>query len=534
MEEIAGEIKPSSDEKEIEKRKLGLKKFCLGWIKDNYDKIFIAVLILAFIIRLWLFFKTMDQTLWWDEADYLATGKKWGLGLGINEIWYYRRGFFWPVFAALFFKLGLGEIAMRFSVALFSTGIVAVSYFLIAKMFNKKLALLTSIGITLSWIIMFFTGRVLTDIPSAFFILLALLFFWKGYVLKEGNKFLYLFAVFLALAVMTRMQMLMFLPPFFIIILIKEKFKFIKNKKLWIVLGIFLLILLPNLYIYFQHFGNPITDILHYYGGVEGIPSMTGESGEPKRLIDLPRYFLDLPYSLTIPIFVLFIIGLPFFFGNMILGLDKVFKNEEVAKKVFVLSWIVISFLALGLTSALVEQRYITAVLPFLFLIAASAIEGFGKIAKNKFKINDKVISILVVIIFVLALIPSYSWGVNLTESKYSSYAEVKEAGLWIKENSNSSDLVISASMPQIQYYSERSTYPFSLAYRREIPQVNQTGFEEFVKTKKPKYLILSVFESHEPWQYSYPENNSDIWTPVKAYSQNNQPVLVIYELNNK
>jgi 4-amino-4-deoxy-L-arabinose transferase-like glycosyltransferase len=534
VEEISGEIKPQSDEKEIEKRKSKIKKFFFGWVKDNYDRIFIAVLILAFIIRLWIFFKTMDQTLWWDEADYLAAGKRWGLGLDINELWYYRRGFFWPLLAAIFFKLGIGEIAMRVSTLLLSTGIVAVSYFLIAKMFNKRLALFVSIGVALSWIIIFFTGRVLTDIPAAFFMLLALLLFWKGYVLKEGNKFLYLSAVFLALSIMTRMQMLMFIPSFLIIILLKEKFKFIKNKKLWIAVGIFLLILLPNFYVYYQHFGNPVTDILRYYGSANWISSATGEIGEPTPLSDLPRYFLDLPYSLTVPLFISLILGFFFFFGNALLGLDKMFKNEEVAKKVFVLSWIVISFLALGVTSAVVEQRYITATLPFLFLISASAIEGVGKAVKKNFKINEKAISIILVIIFVLTLIPSYNWGVSLTDSKYSSYAEVKEAGQWIKENSNASDLVISASLPQTEYYSERSTYPFNLAYRRDLPQANQSEFESFVKTEKPRYLILSALEPHEEWQYNYPQNNSNLWTPVKAYGQNNQPVLVIYEFQNK
>jgi 4-amino-4-deoxy-L-arabinose transferase-like glycosyltransferase len=530
MEEINEEIRSSNDEKEIEKRKSKLKKLFFRWIKDNYDKVFVAVLILAFIIRLWIFFKTMDQTLWWDEADYLATAKNWGLGLNINELWYYRRGFFWPIFAALFFKLNLGEIALRFSVVLFSTGIVAVSYFIIAKMFNKKLALMTSIGMTLSWIILFFTGRVLTDIPAAFFILLALLFFWKGYVLKEGNKFLYLFGGFLALAIMTRMQMLMFVPPFFIMILLKEKFKFIKNKKLWITLGIFVLILLPNLIVYSQHYGNPVTDILRYYGSANWVSSSTGETGEPTPLSDLPRYFLDLPYSLTNYIFVLFIIGIFFFFADAILGIDKIFKNEEVSKKIFVLTWIISSFLALGITSAVVEQRYITATLPFLFLISASAIIGVGNLIKKNTKIKEKNVIIFSVIIFALLLVPSCIFGFDLTDNKQTSYLEVKEAGLWIKDNSNANDLVVSASLPQTEYYSERSTYPFDLSYRRDIPKANQSEFDNFIRTKRPKYLILSAFEYHEQWQYDYPQNHSNIMTPVKVYNQNNQPVLVIYQ----
>jgi 4-amino-4-deoxy-L-arabinose transferase-like glycosyltransferase len=181
------------------------KSRLFGWIEDNYDKLFLAVLILAFILRIWIFTKTYQQPLWWDGADYLSTAKRWGLGLDIRDIWYPRRGFLWPLIGAVFFKIGFGEIGIRFLEVLMSTGIVAISYFIIRDMFNKKLALLTSIAMTSSWILLFFTGRPLTSIPATFFLLFALFLFWKGYFLKQGNKFIYLFSFFCALSVLTRM-----------------------------------------------------------------------------------------------------------------------------------------------------------------------------------------------------------------------------------------------------------------------------------------------------------------------------------------
>jgi 4-amino-4-deoxy-L-arabinose transferase-like glycosyltransferase len=224
MEEVKGELKESVSEKEIEKRKDSIKKKFSSWIKDNCDKVLIALLVISFIIRILIFIKTMNQPLWWDEADYLSAAKKWGIGINVGDIWYYRRGFLWPLIGALFFKLGIGEISMRFLVVLLSTGTVALSYFVIAKMFDKKSALLVSIGIAFSWISLFFTGRVLTDIPGTFVLLLALLFFWKGYVLKEGNRYLYLFGLFYALALLVRFQFAMFAIPILIFIFTREKF----------------------------------------------------------------------------------------------------------------------------------------------------------------------------------------------------------------------------------------------------------------------------------------------------------------------
>ena len=94
-------------EEDIEKRKQQIKSKLFSWVKDNYDKAFILVLVVAFIIRIWVFIITKDQAMWFDAAEYLSTAKYWA-GVGeMNDIWYYRRGFFWPLFASLFFRLGL-------------------------------------------------------------------------------------------------------------------------------------------------------------------------------------------------------------------------------------------------------------------------------------------------------------------------------------------------------------------------------------------------------------------------------------------
>ena len=123
-------------------------------------------------------------------------------------------------------------------------------------------------------------------------------------------------------------------------------------------------------------------------------------------------------------------------------------------------------------------------------------------------------------IVLIILLVPNLSWANQLTENKKASYLEVKQAGLWLKENSNPEDIIITASGPQIAYYSERSTYT----------QGNETGFPEMIKELKPRFLILSIFESHPEWLLQYPQEHQDTLTPIKAYQQNEQPVLIIYE----
>jgi len=537
---------------ELEKRKNSLKEFFTSFFKNYYNKLFILILIAAFIIRFIVYTKTNDQALWWDAADYLATGKRWAnINPNLIDIWYYRRGFLWALIGTLFFKIGLEELSIRFLMVLFSTGIVFITYLLINEIFDKKIALLTSLAISLSWIFIFFTGRLLTEIPATFFLLTSLLFFWKGFVKNQGIKYFIFFGIFAALTILTRMQYLMFVLPIFILALIKEKHKIFINKKLWISVIIFLIILIPHLILYYKHFGNPILDLSNYYLGIEGV-SKTGEVGvELAKTSDLFLYINNLPYildsnrldssnkgysslfvsPLNYPIYWLFILGFFLFFTDLFIGIDKIFNSEELQKKAFVFVFI-LTLIILGYMAPQLEQRYIMPVIPFLFLIAIFPFIFISNYITRKSNIESKTLVILLAIILLLLLIPNYKFGFNLIESKKLSYYEVKQAGEWIKQNSVPEDIVIGSGLPQLTYYSERSVYPFELAYRRDIKKGNESDLDKFILEKRPKYLVVSAYEREDPWVYSYPEKHKDILTPVQAYPSPEQPIVIVYGFN--
>jgi len=517
-------------EESLKKRKDWIKNKLFGWVKDNYDKAFIGVLIIAFILRFIIFLKTMDQTMWYDATSYLSTAKIWGLGLDINDLWYYRRGFFWPLFGAFFFKIGLGEKTIRFTEVLFSTGIVFISYFLIKKIFNKKVALLTSLAITLSWVYLFFTGRPLTSIPATFFLLTALLFFWKGYVEKQNRKSMIFFVIFFFLSIMTRFQNMMFIFPLVIFMFTKERFRFLRNKNLLLVTVIFILLLIPYFVLYYQNFGNPIVDIAGHYFGVGGERGANPSGLGARVLFD---YFKDIPYILTgktgssafiQPLFLLFLLGLCIYGFDLIIGFDKILKNEQLRRKFFVILWIVIPLFILAWVTGHVEQRYTMSIIPFFFAIISFSLLRLGGIISKKFNIKKNIITILVFVCLACLLIPNIIFANQLIEIKKTSYMEVQQAGEWIKENSMASDIIMSNSMPYMTYYAERSSYAIGK---------NETEFENKIKELNPRYLMLSIFERHEEWVFQYPEKHKDIMTSVYVYPpQSQQPVVVIYEFN--
>jgi 4-amino-4-deoxy-L-arabinose transferase-like glycosyltransferase len=528
---------------DIEKRKKSLKNFFFGWITTNYDKLFLIVLLAAFIIRILVYTKTQDQALWWDAADYMASAKRWGLGLDTIDIWYYRRGFLWPLIGALFFKLGLGELSIRFLVVLLSTGIVFVTYQLIATMFDKRLALLTSIPVAFSWVFMFFTGRPLTNLPSTFFLLLAILFFWKAYILNQGKKYFILFGMFYALACLIRMQYLMFGLSFLALAIVKEKHKFLLNKGLWISVIIFFIIFIPQFTFQNQYFGNPIQDLATYYLGIGG--SESGEVGVKLTSVsNLFVYFKNIPYVLDAnqagysslfvisTFYILFIIGFILFFLDLLLGFDKIFKSQLIQKKFFILFWIISTFLFLGYIAPHLEQRYIMPIIPILFMIAVYPIYLAIPYINKKVKLKPIIIFIGIALILAYLMMPNYEFGNQLIDSKVHSYEEVKQAGEWIKANSEPSDIIVGSGLPQLSYYSERSVYPFELAYRRDLEKKNLQELEEFIEKERPVFLVASAYEPEEEWARTFPETHQDMLTAVAGFPATDQPRVIVFRFN--
>src|SRR3989344_1504683 len=519
------------------------KNFFTIWLQDNDNKLFLLILISAFIIRILVYTKTYDQALWWDGADYMASAKNWGLGLDTIDIWYYRRGFLFPLIGAFFFRIGLGELSIRFLIVLLSTAIVLASYILICEMFNKKLALHPCIPVAFSWVFIFFSGRILTNLPGAFFFLLTLIFFWKAYVKDQGIKYYILFGLFFACSALIRMQDIMLSVSFLALVIVKEKGKFIFNKGLWISIATFFVVMIPQFYLQSTKFGNPILDLATYYLGVGG--SQSGEVGvELAKFSDLFLYFTNIPYVLDAnqagystlltvsPWYVLFVIGFILFFSDLFLNPLAVFNNKTLQKKFFILFWMISMFLFLGYIAPHLEQRYIMSFIPFLFLIAVYPIYLAGIYIQKNYKINHFTIIFISAIVIALLMIPNYQFGMELIDLKKSSYIEIKQAGEWIKENSQATDIIVGGSLPQLTYYSERSVYPFELAYRRDLQKQNESALDKFIFENRPKYFSISTYEADKPWTFAYPQKHADLLRPVQVYPSAQQPVLVIYEFD--
>ena len=121
-----------------------------------------------------------------------------------------------------------------------------------------------------------------------------------------------------------------------------------------------------------------------------------------------------------------------------------------------------------------------------------------------------------------------------IVKYKITSYQEVKDAGLWIKQNSNKNDIIITASTMQITYYSERKISDFY----PDPSDKNETGFDNKIKQLKPRYIVIDAFQPvfTPKWAYDWPQRHSNSVVPVQAYfadPEKKQPLLIIYEFKN-
>lgn len=474
------------EEKLISERAEKVKK----WLKDPYNLLLVLILIGAFAFRLYYLLQTEGQTLWWDEAEYMSTAKHWAFSVpyDLNP----QRPPLFQLISALLLILGFQEFMLRFIlVALPSTAIVYLTYFLGKELFDKKIGLFAAAASTVMWSYLFWSARFQPDFLSVSFQLLSLTFFWKLFKSPE-RKYATLAGVFAALAFYFKISALLVPLSVFVFVLFKDGFSFIKNKFYWRSFFAFLIALLPFMIWQYSLFGSPTAFASSY--GLEG-----GSAERPFGWATL-NFFYQFPKLL---LFVLFLIGAAITLWRLALTWDLIRKENHRRLNADIFSFIVLAAVSafyVFYIQGFIEDRWVFLITPFVFYFSAKgALNLFSYI---NFDIKGAK-AFLILIIFALFFYIQLNHSTALIENKIPSYAPVKESALWIKSHSEAEDKVVSASYTQMTSYAERRTYAFSW-YKSE------SEFTEFLKKEKPRYLMFSIWEAgnHPQWAFQYGQQN--------------------------
>ena len=511
-------------------------------LKDYLSEniLLVVVMVFAILVRLYFFIKVGEQPIWWDEGDYLALPKIWALDMPRPD-WYAHfiglRPLLYPFVLLSFFKIGLGEMSIRFFTLLLpSIGVVYLTYRLGTSMYNKIVGFAAATMISVYWVGLFYTYRVLTDIPSLFLGLACVFFFWEYYVQKNKTWGLYAAMFFGVLAFSTRFPLALVPISIAIFLLFTKKLGVMKDKSIWKGLGLTILFLVPYM-IYF---------ILNDFYALK-FYLVSGATVDDAIEWSVLKFFASLPFSFWT---IAFILGVISCYSLLLYG-DLIFKQKTTKfnADVFLFIFLIVH---LYFYIAIIREstdRWLLMMMPIMFIIAGKGLHWSYTLIKP----YSKIIAIIFVgTILFGGLYQNLTHSNNLIMMKKDSYREIKLAGEWLKENTPPDTRVITSSVVQSQYYSERWNEGHANKAHYMPPEtkcVDNLGgtstnascqalseelFELSRKEFNPDYFIVSVFEPvfTPQWVYSYGEKNN--LTVVQAYSTPNNPqqtTLIIYKL---
>jgi len=534
-------------ENELEKRQEKFSSILKN--KKVYFYLFLAIMILALIIRLYYFWHYKAQPLWWDEAQYLWRARVMARGNWFVSGWNWDSLLFEGVVSphkpfliifvgAFFYLFGLnGEIATKFFMVLISLAGIAFTYLVGKEMYNKKVGLIAFALMSTFYLYNFYSYRIETNVLGAALWTITVFLFWKGYIKKPDRKYMLLAGVFMMLSVMGRTPMAMMIIPILLTLLLKERLMFLKNKNFWFFALGNMIVLVPYMIWSQLTYGLPLALATEW-----GFASGLGNVGANVNIFYTYIQFFFTTY-LNSPLKILLILliaGLIIYIFNIAIGFDIMIKkrDKKLIKTLFMLTWFIFPIIAFGFWLDQFEPRLIMVVFPAAFIIIGNTLmKGY-----NYFKKYSKAISITILLIIVISSMGvQLKQGDELIKSKGNSYLEVKEAGLWINQNSNPDDVVFSNSRPQTMFYADRENIGFhkkAVRYNSSLEgddrYLSEKEFEEMAIEKKAKYLVISVFEPYPTWAYNYAKENPTKVTPVMGYftdEAKTQPTLVIYGL---
>src|SRR3989344_4180482 len=506
------------------------------WFSQKENQYFIGILIFAIILRLNYFLLTKNQPLWWDEASFGSLAKNY-----ISHIWDGTRMIIGethirpPLFTLLWsilLKIGFNEATIRFILELIPSILSVLLVYLIGKeLYNYKIGLISSFIFSTLWIHLFYTARLMTDIPALLFFLISLYFLILSMKSEKtlNYNYLSLSIIFITLSTLTRYSYGLYFLVYFIIILLYKKL-YLNDKKFWIygIIGLIPLLIFFT-YNYFT-FGNIYPALL---GGDYLTPAETA-TGQAAPfawhfLNFIPIYlstyspFQNFPNTIqsviSLSFTLMFLIGLGIVIFELLIGYNLITKNKKLKSHILLLLVLIgiYSFFIFYLKGA--EDRYFMPSALTLCIFSAISI----LFIYNYFKTHNKVFAIIIISLILLSgTYAELKHADFIIKSKKDSYLQEKQGFEWIKYNTPQDSVIAGTGFePYAVYYANRKILT--------IPP-NESNADEI---SKADYVVLHAFSPQESYINAYLQNNN--WVGYKAFffdAEEKNPAFVIFKKN--
>jgi len=504
-------------EDKLEQRKNKLK----NWLKDPYNLALIAVILFAFIVRFYYFLMTKTQPLWWDELEYGTLAKNmiyhtWdGTTNVIGET--IIRPPLLPLIWSIFLRIGIGEVGTRFLLEFLPSVLAVVFVYLIAKeLYNKRIALISAFLLSILWIHLFYTLRIMTGVPSMALLFASIFYFVKANKTEFNAKYFAISLILLSLATLMRYPVGLIFISYLIFLLITWRFEILKKSKFWIsgVVG------MVPMWIFF------LTNQINK-GNV--FPAFL-DSANPTVLEGRTIAFWLLnfiPTYLKSAFFILFLLGTLIALVELFIGFDIIKKKDKLKAHLIMLLVMIVFYGFFIFWQRNAEDRYFLPISISFVILAGIGID-FAYLFIRKYSKQAAIIGLGALLIF--GAYQQISFADDLIKARSTSYLQMRQGFEWIKDNTSKDAVILGRAIdPYVAYYSEREYVLFPADDATDDPEEMARLIEEL----NADYIVLHGFRPMPAYMNEYLQNNQDKWRPINAYffdAQQQQPAFVLYQ----
>ena len=475
------------------------------WYKDKYALIFIIIMLLAVAIRIYYFWITQNSPLWWDEADYMSAAKTYA-GQGFADLTGQRTPGL-PLVASAFFASGIqNEAFIKFFICFIPSIIMLWAlYLLVCKMYaDKRIALISTAIMAVLWESLFYSNRFQTENFGLIFEFISLMCMYN-FLNKDNTQKNYFWlgcvAAFAMLSIFFRPGQMLFIPAVVLFLLITQwkehKIVVISSVIAMVIAFAGIMLFIPSInYIIMSNFNTnnlgPAWNSLEVFTG-------------------LFHPYLD----------ILFYIGFVVCFANLF----KKNNNKSDLFNLLLILAVMFAFIFVIRAPAF-EYRWFFPLIIGALVFIARGITDIADLVGTTLK-SKTFSAVCIIVIILLGVAGQVGHADSIIKNKIGTYADVKSASLWMKENSAPQDILSSISYTQTAYYSERKVMSYA-----ELNNGNQ--FDEFLIKNKIRWFTISLYEPHPNWIYDWLNDNQQETYMAAAWfldKEQTKPSLIIYGL---
>jgi len=525
-------------------------RFTTWLARDKLNYVVVAVLIFGILIRLYYFNLVGEQPLWWDEMAYGSLAKNYVMHqwdstqLIIGET--LIRPQLLPLLWALLLLFNLPEIYARFILEFIPSVLSVFFVYLIGKeVFNKRVGIISAFIMSVLWIHLFYTLRLLTDVMAMSFLFASIYYFIKAAKQELNYKYFSISIVLLSISTLTRYPYGMFFGVYFIMLIVTKNLK-LNNKKFWIY-GLIGLIPMALFFGYnYVNYGNIFPAFLGSsyvkVGGHAGTsapfayyitnfiatflsPGTQTESFEASNIFlgFLKSVFSLLSIAFSNPLksifLISFLIGLAIILSELVIGFNFITKNQKLQNRLLLLLVLaaIYSFFIFYIRGS--DDRWLLPTSLSICIFAGFGLDFLYKIIK---KYQKLIALILLLAILFFGAQQQLKYADELIKLKATSYLQMKQGFEWMKSNTPEGSVIVgNAIQPYVVYYAERQYM--------DLP----SNESESDKILGADYLVIHWFIEQPQYIFQYIQNSSDKWEPLNAFfldEQKQQPGFIVFK----